>query len=146
MGKIKPKFISQRLPTESTRTVWMTPKEFLDLAIPKKNGRFFESAYDKRSLKRLERRMLEHQEIDPPEFEVESTTGRVIDHSGRHRAFTAYKLGIKEIPVVIRYVGYERAPGMKIQKVDIPTYKIPTNMKLRPETKIRKYEIERLVK
>lgn len=143
---MKPKFISQRLPTESTKTVWMSPKQFLDLAIPKKNGRLVESAYDRRSLRRLERRMTENLEIDPPEFEVEAFTGRIIDHSGRHRAFTAYKLGIKEIPVIIKYVGYEQTPEMKIKKVEVPLYKIPAYFDLKPEIKRRKYELERMVK
>jgi len=141
---MKPKFVHQKLPSESTRTVWMSPQQFLELSVPKKGGRYHEPSYDPRSLKRLKGRMEENLIIDPPEFEVEAETGQIIDHSGRHRAFTAHKLGISEIPVDIKYVGYERTPEMRIQKVERPARKIPY-YDLKPERKRRKYEIERMV-
>jgi len=143
---MKPKFVHQKLPSESTKTVWMKPKDFLELSLPKKGGRYHEPSYDPRSLKRLKGRMEQNLIIDPPEFEVEAQTGQIIDHSGRHRALTAHKLGISEIPVVVKYVGYERSPSSyDVEKVEVPLSKIPMYYDLKPEIKRRKYEMDRMV-
>ena len=99
---------------KSRKLVRMSPKEYLELALPKSHdySRFDANAYDQESLKNLRYRMEEELEIDPPSFTVDMESGAIINHSGRHRAYIAYELGIKQIPVIV----YFKHAGMYIEK------------------------------
>lgn len=109
--------------SESTQIIHMSPKQYLELALAKSDelDRFDERAYDQESLENLRYRMEQELEIDPVSFTVDVESGAIIGHSGRHRAFTAYQLGIETIPVII-YFKYAGIPvqGMKgvIEKPD----------------------------
>ena len=97
--------------SQSTQVVQMPPQEYLQLALAKSDelDRFDERAYDQESLANLRYRMEQELEIDPPSFTVDVESGAITDHSGRHRAFMAYKLGIPTIPVII-YFNYAGMP------------------------------------
>ena len=129
---------------DNSELVLMSPKRFLELSMKRKikKSRFDESAYDQKSLKNLRMRIENELEIDPPTLRVESKTGRVIDHSGRHRAFTAYDLGIKKIPVFVTYIEYNVSKLGQIDRVELPLQKIPKHLTFKSEIKRRVWEIK----
>jgi hypothetical protein len=141
---MKPKFVIQVIPEPEQTVIWMSPKKYLDLSLPREYGRLNVRSYKQESLENLRNRMEKGLVIDPPEFEIEFDTGHIIEHSGRHRAYTAHRLGIEKIPVIITYMTYERPLGPKIKKVKVPLQKVPKSLKIKSEIRRRKWEIERL--
>ena len=93
--------------TKSSKIIHMKPSKFLDLSFPQKPGEdtYDSTLYTQSSLKRLERRIKQQKEIDIPHFdvEVEPERGRIVGHGGRHRAFVSHILGVKKIPVELRF-------------------------------------------
>jgi len=94
---------------KSRRLTYMKPSEFLDLSLPQKptKSKYDSQYYEKESLDNLEKRMKRGLEIDAPSFDVDIKHKAIVGHAGRHRAFTAHKLGISKIPV---YVYYKEGP------------------------------------
>jgi len=123
---------------------YMNPKRYLELSIPRKTNlsRFNNKAYDQKSLDRLSTRLAKELEIDPPMLVVDIETKNIVDHSGRHRAFTAYELGFNKIPVFIKYVKHRKTITGKIKQIKIPKQEIPESMEFRSEVKIRPWEVK----
>jgi len=94
---------------KSRRLTYMKPSEFLELSLPQKprTSRYESKYYEKQSLDNLENRMKLGLEIDAPSFDVDIKHKAIVGHAGRHRAFTAHKLGISKIPV---YMYYKEGP------------------------------------
>ena len=90
---------------KSRRLVYMKPSEYLDLSLPQKpnESKYNPEYYEKQSLMNLENRMKRGLEIDAPSFDVDIKHKVIVGHSGRHRAFTAHKLGVPKIPVYMYY-------------------------------------------
>jgi hypothetical protein len=108
----------------------MKPEEYLELALPRSDEyeKFDERAYDQESIENLRYRMQNELEIDPPSFTVDVESGAIIGHSGRHRAFTAYQIGLEQIPVIIYY----KYAGQYIQSYG-GTVQVPENVEYKPE-------------
>ena len=129
-----------------TKTVQMSPKRFLQLALPKDTGDniFDRSVYDQQSLSNLESRLQKELDIDPPSFEVDIDNYEIVNHSGRHRALTAHNIGLKKIPVVLYFVQYCKTLFGDLKR---QYTKQPSNFsqsKLKPETFRRPHEVQRM--
>jgi len=94
---------------KSRRLTYMKPSEFIELSLPQKPNvsKYDPSYYEKESLANLEKRMKRGLEIDAPSFDVDIKHKVIVGHAGRHRAFTAHKLGVSKIPV---YMYYKEGP------------------------------------
>lgn len=114
----------------SRKLIYMNPKEYIDLSLPQKPGKskYDPEQYEHSSLSNLSKRMKHHLDIDAPSFTVSTETGAIVGHSGRHRAFTAYQLGIPKIPV---YLYYKKGPYY-IEQLRIPVTKVE-NVELKNE-------------
>ncbi len=78
--------------------ITLSPQEFLD-KVPS-----FEHFKSESSIKYLIEHFNKGKKVEMPHFEVGSDGG-FNGHEGRHRAFVARKLGIKQIPVAIYWYG-----------------------------------------
>jgi len=128
-----------------TAVVRVKPKRFLELALPKDSiDNILEpSVYNQQSLQNLHHRLQSSLDIDPPSLEVDSDTNEVVNHSGRHRALTAYRMGLKTIPVLLYYVRYCKDYMHNIKKSFISPPKEIHISKLKPETFRRPHEVQR---
>jgi hypothetical protein len=123
----------------------MPPHHFLKLALPKDTGENIldSSVYDQQSLQNLTHRLRHSLDIDPPSLEVDIDTNEVVNHSGRHRALTAYNLQLKKIPVLLYYVRYCKTYMHNIKKSYVQPPKKIKLSGLKPETFRRPHEVQR---
>jgi len=84
----------------------MTPKKFLDLsqAMTIKDDFLDEKSYSRSNLAEMRKDLVLELEQKPLEMTVDSKTGEVITSHGRNIAFAAHQLGIKKIPVFVKYI------------------------------------------
>lgn len=91
------------------KLVWMTPDQFLKLAIPLYVD--WEKKYRSEQWEKLKDRISKGLPMDFLVLEVDMEKRKVIGHEGRHRAHIAKELGIEKVPVLI-YTGskFKRVP------------------------------------
>jgi len=85
--------------------VWMSPDEFLSSVpahgVPGSAINMLEWDFDSGSLKNLRKRIDEGKSMDILYLDYTRMFAGYPSHEGRHRAFLAKKMGIKEVPVMI---------------------------------------------
>jgi hypothetical protein len=93
------------------KIVYMTPIEFLSKVpepIPTRDPPRTaadvvtrDESWNKRSIQKISNNIRRGTEIDMPYLDYERPFRGFPSHEGRHRAYVAYKMGIREIPVIV---------------------------------------------
>jgi len=78
--------------------VWMTPRQFLELSTPPPLGGFGQTSVNWHT------QNFKTGSLEALTLHAEQDTGQVRKHNGRHRAMSAYLLGIRSLPVEVYHM------------------------------------------
>jgi hypothetical protein len=110
---------------------YMSPEKFLKLSQPLsiEDDIFAENTYEHAELINVRNKLVKEVKQNPLKLTVDADTGEVINQRGRHVAYAAYQFGIKELPVFIKYIMYDKNKGRKPHVV--VAGEIPDNIEIK---------------
>lgn len=101
-----------RVHLASQQKVFMSPRRFVGLTLPKHQG------LSRRKINKFKTAMLVGKSLDPLRLELNILNNQVLRHDGRHRAIAAHELHIKKVPVIVYEKVVRRGLGRKGKFID----------------------------